>query len=183
MHARILRVFNGCVVLIENSIMRVTVRLHEAKLLPEWRNCQFAPKNHYGFFFLHTLPSTIAFRLEYVLFYQFYTKITTFFIRKSSVWLHSYTLTSNHLVETDVKMMSRRQKWCQNRHTDIIPGSSCMLFLLVLWVQTFWPLWIPRSKNSVILPSEMNKTVYEPRHEKTCICHMWIRKAKIICAV
>ena len=29
-------------------------------------------------FFLHTLTSTIAFRLEYVLFYQFYTKITTF---------------------------------------------------------------------------------------------------------
>ena len=47
--------------------------------LPEWRNFQFAWKNHYGFFFLHTLPSTIAFRLEYVLFYQFYTKITTFF--------------------------------------------------------------------------------------------------------
>ena len=29
--------------------------------------------------FLHTLRSTIAFRLEYVLFYQFYAKITTFF--------------------------------------------------------------------------------------------------------
>ena len=47
--------------------------------LPEWRNFQFAMKNHYGFFFLHTLPSTIAFRLDYVLFYHFYTKITTFF--------------------------------------------------------------------------------------------------------
>ena len=29
--------------------------------------------------FLHTLPSTIAFRLEYVLFDQFYTEITVFF--------------------------------------------------------------------------------------------------------
>ena len=29
------------------------------------------------FFFLHALPSTIAFSLEYVLFYQFYAKITT----------------------------------------------------------------------------------------------------------
>ena len=27
---------------------------------PEWQNFQFAPKNHYGFFFLHTLPSTIT---------------------------------------------------------------------------------------------------------------------------
>ena len=31
------------------------------------------------YFFVHTLLSTIAFRLEYVLFYQFYTNITTFF--------------------------------------------------------------------------------------------------------
>ena len=51
----------------------------DAEQLPEWRNFQFAPKNYYGFFFLHTVPSTIAFRLEYVLFYQFYAKITTFF--------------------------------------------------------------------------------------------------------
>ena len=28
---------------------------------------------------MHTLPLIIAFRLEYVLFYQFYAKITTFF--------------------------------------------------------------------------------------------------------
>ena len=84
-----IRIFNGCEALIENSVMRVTVRLHEAcrvmpksldaEQLPEWRNFQFAPKNHYGFFFLHTLPSTIAFKLEYVLFYQFCAKITTFF--------------------------------------------------------------------------------------------------------
>ena len=32
---------------------------------PEWRDFQFAPNNHYGFFFLYTLPSTIAFRLDY----------------------------------------------------------------------------------------------------------------------
>ena len=50
-----------------------------AEQLPKWHNFQFAPKNHYGFFFLQNLPSTTAFRLEYVLFYQFYAKITTFF--------------------------------------------------------------------------------------------------------
>ena len=66
------------------SVLRVTVWHHkalpsDAEQLPEVRNFQFAPKNHYGFFFLHTLPSTIAFGLEYVLFYQFYAKITTFF--------------------------------------------------------------------------------------------------------
>ena len=62
----IIRVFTGCEVLIENSVMRLV-------------NFQFAPKNHYEFFFLHTLPSTISCRLEYVLFYLFYAKITIFF--------------------------------------------------------------------------------------------------------
>ena len=80
---KIIRIFKSCEVLIENSITRVTVRRsgkpRVAKHLPERRNFQFAPKNHYGFVFLHTLPSTIAFRLEYVLFYQFYAKIATFF--------------------------------------------------------------------------------------------------------
>ena len=107
-------IFNGCEVLIENSVTRVTVWHHE------WQNFQFAPKNHYGLFFLHTLPSTIAFRLEYVLFYQFYAKITTFFDQEKWVRLLSYTLTSKRLAETDVKVMSRRQKWRQNRHTDVM---------------------------------------------------------------
>ena len=40
----------------------------------EWRDFQFTPNNHYGFFFLHTLSSTIAFRLEYVFVYQFYAE-------------------------------------------------------------------------------------------------------------
>ena len=50
----------------------------------KWWNFQSALKNHYGFFFLHlhTLPSTIAFRLEYVLFYKFYAKTTTFFVQE-----------------------------------------------------------------------------------------------------
>ena len=61
--------------------------------------------NHYRFFFLHTLPSTIALRLKYVLFYQFYAKITTFFsIKKCSGLLLSDTLMSECLPETDVKM-------------------------------------------------------------------------------
>ena len=56
--------------------------LSDAEQLPEWRNFRFAPKNHYGCFFLHTFPSTIAFRLEYVLFYQFFAKIATFFLSR-----------------------------------------------------------------------------------------------------
>ena len=30
---------------------------------PEWQNFQFAPNNHYKFFFLHTLSSNIVFKL------------------------------------------------------------------------------------------------------------------------
>ena len=63
---------NGCEVLVENSVTRVTVRRHEAgRVMPNSYPSdgifQFAPKTHYGFIFLHTLPTTIAFRLEYVL--------------------------------------------------------------------------------------------------------------------
>ena len=57
---------------------------------PEWRNFQFAPNNHYWFFFLHTLPSTTAFK-----FYQFYAKMCTFSIKKCSV-LHLSTTSWRH---------------------------------------------------------------------------------------
>ena len=90
--------------MIENSVTRVTVRHHKAcrvmpNSYPEWRNFQFAPNNHYGFFFLHILPSAIAFGLEYVLFYQIYAEITTFSIKRCSVWFLSKTLTLKHLAE------------------------------------------------------------------------------------
>ena len=52
----IIRIFNGCELRIENSVTTVAVQNREA--------CRL----------LHTLPSTIAFRLEYVFVYQFYTE-------------------------------------------------------------------------------------------------------------
>ena len=81
---KIIRIYNGCEMRTENSVTKVTVRHRETcrvmpNSYPEWRNFQFAPNSHYGFFFLHTLPSTIAVRLECVLFYLFYAEITTFF--------------------------------------------------------------------------------------------------------
>ena len=60
-----IKISNGCEVQIENSVRRVTVRHHRA--------C-----SHYGFFFLHPLPSTIAFKFKYRIFLQFYAKITIF---------------------------------------------------------------------------------------------------------
>ena len=75
----IVRIFNGCELRIENSVTMVTVQHRKAcrvipNSYPEGRDFQFAPNNHYGFFFLHTLPSTIAFGLEYVFIYQFYAE-------------------------------------------------------------------------------------------------------------
>ena len=82
----IIRIFNGCELCIENSVTTVTVQHCKAcrempNSYPEWRDFQFAPNNPYGFFFLHTRPSTIAFGLEYVFIYQFFCRaeITTFF--------------------------------------------------------------------------------------------------------
>ena len=61
-----IRIFIGCEVRIENS--------------------------HYGFFFLHILPSSTAFKLKCVLFCQFYAKISTFLVKISLVWLLPSTL-------------------------------------------------------------------------------------------
>ena len=73
---------------IEISVTRVIVRHHEAcrvmpNIYPEWQNFQFAPSSHYRFILLHTLPSTIVFKLGYALFYQFYVKWVHF--RSSNV--------------------------------------------------------------------------------------------------
>ena len=96
----------------------------DAEPLPEWRNFQFAPKNHYGFFFLHNLPLTIAFRLEYVLFYQFYAKITTFFsVKKNSVQLLSYIdveMFGGNWHENDVKT-SKLSYWCHAWESSYTP--------------------------------------------------------------
>ena len=79
-----------------NSVTRVSVRHHKACRVmpnnyPEWWNFQFAPNIHYGFFFLHTLPSTTTFRLEYLFFYQIYTEITAFFDQEMCGEAHKNT--------------------------------------------------------------------------------------------
>ena len=56
-----IRLFNGCEVRIENSVTRVTFRHHVACRVmpdsyPEWQNFQFAPSNHFGFFFCIHFP-------------------------------------------------------------------------------------------------------------------------------
>ena len=96
-------IFNGCEVRTETSVTRVTVRYHEAcRIIPnsflEWQNLQFEPNNHYGFFSLHTLPSTIAFKLKYA--------ISTFAVKK-----FGYYLRRQHrlLEENDVRIPSVRR--------------------------------------------------------------------------
>ena len=120
---------------IENSVTRVTVRHHKAcrvmpNSYPEWRNFQFAPNNHYRFFFLHTLPSTIAFRLECVLFCHIYAEITTFSIKRCSVRFLSKTLASKCLaenrrqdVENDVET-SKLSSWRNARESSETTFSS-----------------------------------------------------------
>ena len=107
-------IFNGREVWIKNSVTKTTVRHHSASLVmpnsyPEWRNFHFEPNNHYRFFFFHTLLSTIAFRLECMLFYQIYTKITTFSIKRCSVRFGSYLRRWHVWRKIDINLTSRRQ--------------------------------------------------------------------------
>ena len=84
----------------------------DAEQLPSWWNFQFAPKNHYELFFLHILHSTIAFRLEYVLFYQFCAQIATFFDQEKfgtapilSVDVETFGGNWRQYVKNDVKIV------------------------------------------------------------------------------
>ena len=74
-----IRIFNGCEVLIENSVTRVTVRHHLPNSYPSDGIFNLLRRTIMDSFSCIPFPSTIALRLEYVLFYQFYAKITTFF--------------------------------------------------------------------------------------------------------
>ena len=109
------------------QISRVTTRLAEwcwaeypkstrglpsdTEKYPEWRNFQVAQNSHYGFFFLHTFPLAIAFKLRFVLFHQFNAKISIFAAKKYSVWLLSMTLKTKGLAENEInKLTSECQK-------------------------------------------------------------------------
>ena len=75
----IISVFNGSEVRIENSVTTVTVQHHEAcRVMPTVILSEGTFNLHQrtimDIFFLHTFPSTIAFRLEYVFVYQFYAE-------------------------------------------------------------------------------------------------------------
>ena len=135
-----IRIFNGCEVLTENSVTRVTtcIRLHEAaRVMP----------NSYpsdGIFNLHRRTimesfSCILFlrqlhlELNMWCFYQFCAKITKFSIKKSSVRLLSYTLTSKRLAENDVKT----SKWRQNLKIVIL--TSCTRVVLHTSCKTTFP--------------------------------------------
>ena len=78
--AKYIRIFTGCEVQIENSVRWITgiTRLNEWCLTVILSDKIFNAQQTtiMDFFFLHTLPSTIASKFEYGLFYQFYAKIS-----------------------------------------------------------------------------------------------------------
>ena len=140
-----IKIFNGCEMQIDNSVTKLTVRHHEACRMmpnsyPEWWNFQFAPINHYWFFFLHTLPSTIVFKLEYALFYQFYAKICIFSIKKCLVWLLSTT--SWHHAQGCLTPPCIRQKYPERVITvEKLVWYARMSILLWIW-NTAGHLWL-----------------------------------------
>ena len=109
-----------------NFITRVTSRVMPNSY-PEWQNFQFEPNNNYRFFFLHTLLSTIAFRLEYVLFYQFYAQNNYFFFRSRNVRLATLLYVEietfgGNWRENDIKTSKLISKH-QNRHPYVMHES------------------------------------------------------------
>ena len=110
-----IRIFNGREVRIENSVTKVTNCLASPGLPSDAeqlsRVTEFSIRTEQPLQILFLVYSSFdnAFRLEYVLYCQFYAKITTLSIKKSSVRHLSYTLMSKRLKETIVKMTSRRQ--------------------------------------------------------------------------
>ena len=84
-----MKILNGCEVWIENSVTKLTVTHHEARGViqnsyPEWQEFSVCTQQPLWFFFLHTFPSTTAFKLIYVLFYQLRLNIYSL-IKKWSV--------------------------------------------------------------------------------------------------
>ena len=82
---------------------RVTACLVMLNSYLELRNFQLAPNNHCEFFFLHTLPSAIAFNHLYALFYKYYSEISTFSINKCSDRHLPTTLTLKCFDENGIK--------------------------------------------------------------------------------
>ena len=128
---------------------------------PEWQNFQLEPNNHYRLFFLHTLLVTTAFRLEYMMFYQFYPKLTTFF-RSRNVLFHSslyvdVETSGRNWSENDVKM----SKMTSNHHTDVMhegpltPPHVRRHFLAPIEFMEI-PVWYARNSLSCMSPSSTN---------------------------
>ena len=108
-----------------NSVTMVTGRHHETCQMmpnsyPEWRNFPFAPKNHYGFLLFHALPFTITFKLQYALFYWFYSKISHFPVKQWPVRRLLTSFTSKRLAEDDVFLTSKRQAYILTSCTRVV---------------------------------------------------------------
>ena len=94
---------------IENFVMRVTV-------IPSDKIFNSHHTAIMDLFFLYILPLTIAFKLEYALFNEFYAKLSQFVVKKCSLWLLSMMLTSKRLAENGVKIYVRTSK----RQSDVM---------------------------------------------------------------
>ena len=111
------RIFNGCEVRIVNPSQGNCSSSRglpsDAEQIPERWNFQFALKNHYGFFFLHTLPSKIVFKFPYALLYQHTLKYLHFRSRpdRFGFYLQRWNIWLKMMSKSDV--MTSKRPWCQ----------------------------------------------------------------------
>ena len=119
----IIRIFNGCEVLIENSVTRVTVRHHEA--------CRVMPNSYSSdeIFSLHWRTimdycscildlGQLHLDLNMCCFYQVYAKITTY------MYFDQGKFGTSPLICWRRNFENWRQNWRQNRHTDVMHEST-----------------------------------------------------------
>ena len=130
-------IFDGCEVLTENSVTRVTVLHHSASLVTP----SSYPSD--GIFNLHQRTimdsfSCILFlrqlHLEYVLFYQFYVKITTFFDQEKFI-------STAPLLYVDVETFGGN--WCEN---DVKTSKSSY------WRHAWESSYTPRVRRHFLAP-------------------------------
>ena len=108
-----MRIFNGCEEQIENSVTRDKRSASlgkpcDAKQLSRVTEFSIRTEQPLWIPFLayFSFDNSFLKSLNMSLIYEFYAKITEFFIKKCSIWFLSKTLTSEHLAESDVK------NWC-----------------------------------------------------------------------
>ena len=109
------KTLHGCKVQLKNSATRVTVQPSDAEQSSRVTEFSIRTEQPLLILFLHNLPSAVAFMFEFVLLYQIYAKITTFFDQEM---LGSISIDLRRLRRNVWRKMTTSER--QNRQPDLM---------------------------------------------------------------